>query len=88
MTEEEKTEVEQFAQWINGFHGKKGATDVFLAEIAISLFRIARAQEAVVELAQADLEESVNAAVEERAQILAEKLDEDKTRRSFIGKRP
>lgn len=88
MTEEEKTEIEKFARWINGFQGKKGATDVFLAEIAVSLFRIARAQEAVVELARADLEESINAAVEERAQALAEKLDDDRTRRSFIGKRP
>lgn len=59
-----------------------------LGTIAVSLMRIAVAQEEVVELAQADLEESINAAVEERAQVLAEKLDEDKTRRSFIGKRP
>lgn len=67
---------------------QRGEQLSILGYIAISLERIALAQEAVVELAQADLEESVNAAVEERAQVLAEKIDEDKTRRSFIGKRP
>lgn len=67
---------------------QRGEQLAILGLVAISLERIALAQEAVVELAQADLEESINAAVEERAQILAEKIDEDKTRRSFIGKRP
>jgi exonuclease III len=67
---------------------QRGEHLALLGQIAVSLERIALAQEAVVELAQADLEESINAAVEERAQVLAERIDEDKTRRSFIGKRP
>lgn len=66
----------------------RGEHLALLGQIAVSLERVALAQEAVVELAQVDLEESVNAAVEERAQVLAEKLDDDRTRRSFIGKRP
>lgn len=87
MDKDKQEHLKSFTQNVeNLVH--RGEQLALLGQIAVSLERIALAQEAVVELAQADLEESINAAVEERAQVLAEKIDEDKTRRSFIGKRP
>lgn len=87
MDKDKQEYLKSFTQNVENFV-QRGEQLSILGYIAISLERIALAQEAVVELAQVDLEESVNAAVEERAQVLAEKLDDDRTRRSFIGKRP
>lgn len=87
MDKDKQEYLKSFAQNVENLVNR-GEHLALLGQIAISLERVALAQEAVVELAQVDLEESVNAAVEERAQVLAEKIDDDRTRRSFIGKRP
>jgi hypothetical protein len=57
------------------------------ASVAESLVRLVAAQEKLVELATIDLEEQVEAVAENKATELAKKMDEDKTRRSFIGKK-
>jgi hypothetical protein len=60
---------------------------VLFGSIAVSLLRIANAQEAMYELAVKDLNEAVEAAVESRAQEKADELVKAQTDRSFIGKR-
>lgn len=58
-----------------------------IGHIAHSLYRVALAQERLVALAEADLDESIEAAIEQRAEQKAKELDEEKTKRSFIGRR-
>lgn len=58
-----------------------------LGSIAHSLLRIASAQEAVYELAVKDMNEAIEAAIQDRAETLADDLVKEKTSRSFIGKR-
>jgi len=56
-------------------------------QAVVELNRIANAQEAIVALAQADLDEQIEEAVKSRAEALAEEMDAKKTKRSFIGKK-
>lgn len=58
-----------------------------LGMIAHSLFRIADSQERVVDIAEADINAAIEQAVEEAAEKKAASIVEEKTRRSFIGKR-
>lgn len=65
----------------------RGDQILLTADIAIFLLRIAQAQERLVQIAEADLSEVVEAAIEERAEEKAQQLDADRTKRSFIGRK-
>lgn len=56
-----------------------------LASIADSLQRIAKAQETQIALAQIDIDQTIETAVEQLAQERAEQLMKEKTSRSVIG---
>lgn len=58
-----------------------------IGNIATSLYRIAVVQEKTFALATLDLENVIEAAVEERSQTKAQEIDEQRTKRSFLGKK-
>lgn len=58
-----------------------------LGSIASSLLRIATIQEAAHELSIADMNQQIEAVIEERAQAKAEEMEADKSKRGFIGRR-
>lgn len=58
-----------------------------LGLVAVSLYRVARAQEKLVALAELDLSEQVESEVQSRAETLAQEIEADKTKRSFIGRK-
>ncbi len=51
------------------------------------MVRLVAAQEAIVEMAAADLEAQVEEAIKSRAETRAEEIVADKSKRSFIGKK-
>lgn len=61
--------------------------EAMLSVIAVSLLRIANAQEAMYDLAVKDMNEAIDAAVEARSEEKAEELLKEKTQRSYIGKK-
>lgn len=65
---------------------KTGNTAAILAHAAVSLARIAHAQEKLTSLAEIDLQQQVEAEIQVRAEQMAEEIVESKTKRSFIGK--
>lgn len=70
---------------------KKHTHNYNMAELAgiacTALFRIARAQEVLVELARADLEAAVEGEAQSRAEQMANEIVEEKSKRSFIGRK-
>ena len=58
-----------------------------LGLVAVSLYRVARAQEKLVALAELDLSEQVESEVQSRAETLAQEIEANKTKRSFIGRK-
>lgn len=76
-------EVKRIADWATS-----GRKDSIIGSIAVSLLRIANAQEALVELSQTDLQNAIESEIQARAETMANEMQEEKTKRSFIGKRP
>lgn len=64
-----------------------GDDTYIVASIANSLLRIANAQEAMYELAVRDMNEALEAGIAQRAEERAAELMEERTERSFIGKK-
>lgn len=79
-------ELEQVGQMLSDAVQRKDLPTIF-AVIAEATMRVAHAQEALLEIAKADMSQEIEAAVQGRAEQLAQELDADKSRRSFIGKR-
>lgn len=65
----------------------QGDTTGLMGSIALSLLRIANAQEAIHELAVQDLNEAVEQHIAQRAEERANEMMEEKTGRGFIGKK-
>lgn len=61
--------------------------EVLLGHIAVSLLRIANAQENMVKLADADIQAAIEEEIKSRAEVMAEEIEADKSKRSFIGKK-
>lgn len=80
---------EEFNQEVARVEQMTGSGDYvgILGHLAISLMRVANAQERLVSLAEADLQAEVEAAVESRSREVAEEMVADQNKRSFIGKR-
>ncbi len=57
------------------------------AQAVIELHRIANAQEAIVNLAKADLEAQIEESIKSRSEERAQELFADKNKRTFIGKK-
>ncbi len=51
------------------------------------LIRLVAAQEAIVHFANLDIEAQIEAAIESRSEVKAAEIVEEKSRRSFIGKK-
>lgn len=58
-----------------------------LSSIAESLVRLADAQEAIAEIMKADLQEQIEQVVADEAEQRAVEIVENKSKRSYIGKR-
>jgi len=58
-----------------------------MGNIAVSLLRIANAQEELLNLARNDLQAQVEEAAKTQAEALATEMVADQTKRSFIGRR-
>lgn len=78
-------EIDQEAAYISEAIERNDKLTI-MGHIAVSLSRIALAQEKMVALAEADIQAAVEEEVEARAQAKAEEIVEDKTKRSFIGR--
>lgn len=65
----------------------KGDINAIAGSIAVSLLRIAAAQEAMHELAVTDMTAAIEEAIQSRSQDLADQIVADKTKRSFLGKK-
>lgn len=61
--------------------------NMLTAVIARMLVRIAAAQEAMVEMSQIDIEEMIQGEIQQRAEARAAELDNERTSRSFLGKK-
>ena len=90
---EESLEKQQLDEAVELHHMMEGLANSgdwvrILGRISVTLLRLVHVQETLVALARADLEATINEAVEERAQEKAAQIDEDRTKRSYIGKRP
>lgn len=83
MTEEE---MNRAAEFIEGCLSRGDMTGL-VASVADSLVRIAAAQEKMVEMAQEDMAAQIEEAINSKAETLAQEMSEEKTRRSFIGKK-
>lgn len=57
------------------------------SQAVVELHRIANAQEAIVKMADADLEAQIEEAIKSRAEERAEELVADQTKRTFIGRK-
>lgn len=84
---ENKNEDLHMAQLFIESAVNEGNTHKLLGMIAGSLVRIARSQEEMVELAHQDIEAEIEAQIQGRAEQMANEIDQDKSKRSFIGKR-
>ena len=82
----DQAEYDQQIRDIDGFV-ERGGTSYLMGHITKSLMRIANAQEALVQLANLDLQEAIKEQVEAKAQEVAQEIDAAKTARSFIGKK-
>lgn len=71
---------------IDGFVGSRDQMSL-MGNIAVSLLRIANAQEELLQLAKADVEGQVAEAAKSQAETLATEMVADQTKRSFIGRR-
>lgn len=79
-------EAKHAADWITDAVSKNN--NIFLiGSIAHSLLRIANAQEALHELSLADVNEMIEAEVKSRSETRAEEIVEEKSKRSFIGRK-
>lgn len=58
-----------------------------MGNIAISLLRIANAQEAMYDLAIKDMNEAIEESIRSQAEERAEEMAAERSKRSFIGKR-
>lgn len=58
-----------------------------LGILAAGILRIAAAQEKMVELAVEDMNGQIEEAVQARAEERAQEMDEEKTKRSYIGRK-
>lgn len=84
--EEDDRELIEHAMAVDeAVHHKNYAA--LLGHISMSLVRIAKAQEHMSALSQIDLEATIEAAVEERAEQKAADLDKARTTRTYIGKK-
>ena len=79
-------ERDNHIRYITGLVEKKDMVSI-AGNICHELWRIAAAQEAIVEMAKADLEVQIEEAVKSRAEKLAAELDADKTKRTYIGRK-
>lgn len=85
MSEQETPEeLDPDFQYISMMIERKDVPSI-IGHAAVSLVRIARAQEKLVELAEADVTAQVHEAADALAQDKAKEIVEQKTKRSFIG---
>jgi hypothetical protein len=81
-----QSEIDQEAAFISQAIERKDMITL-VGHVALSLTRIAIAQEKVVALAEADIQATVDEEVEARAQVKAVEIAEDKAKRSYIGRK-
>lgn len=58
-----------------------------LGQASLMLLRLVHAQEKLTILAEVDLQETVEAEIQARAETLAEEIVQDKSKRGFIGQK-
>lgn len=78
--------LEENADYLKRLSGT-GNLPAIAAHIGVSLLRIAMAQEKLVALSELDLEGVVESEIASRAETRAAEIAQEKTRRSFIGKK-
>lgn len=83
---EEKSEVEEYAEWIRNLQSAQTASTLLMGEVCMNLFRLARGVEAMVEMGKLDIESLIQEEIESRAESRANEMINDKTKRSIIGR--
>jgi len=58
-----------------------------MGRASITLMRLVHAQEKLVALAEVDLQQTIEAEIQSRAETMANEIVEDKSKRGFIGKK-
>jgi len=82
----EQSEINLNLEYIQSAVDQK-EKEVLMGHIAVSLMRIANAQDEIVELAKADIQATVEEEIKARAETMASEMEADKSKRSFIGKK-
>jgi hypothetical protein len=82
----DKMEVDNHIRYMSELVDQKNMPSI-AGNIAHELWRIANAQEAMIELANADLEAQIEEAIKTRAEDRANQMVAEQTKRTFIGKK-